>query len=74
MSPIYHAEVENQEKETKKHRKWVPFKTRLSRGHCNDSELEEGQGIMNASVGDPTQAPGRHPQTHANCKSRGSRS
>lgn len=65
---MYHVEVENQEKETKKHRRSVPFNTRLSSGHCNGFELEKGQGTVHASVGDPTQAPSRHPQTHANCK------
>lgn len=46
-----------------------PFQhTRLSRGHCNDWELEKGQGTMHASVRDPTQAPGRHPHTQGNCK------
>lgn len=30
MSPMYHVEVENQEKETKKHRRSVPFNTHVS--------------------------------------------
>lgn len=52
-----------------------PFQhTCLSRGHCNDWELEEGQGTVHASVRDPTQAPGRHPHTHRNCKAGESRS
>lgn len=67
MSPKHHVKVENQEKEIKK-RKSVPFTTRFSTGHCSDFKLEEGQGIVHASLRDPTQAPGRHLQTHATAR------
>lgn len=65
MSPKHHIKVENQEKETRKHRRSVLFTTHFSRGHCSNFKLEEGQGTAHASLRDPTQAPGRHLQTHA---------